>query len=460
MEIGTKAMDELLKMAQIDAPLWRRSSEGDWYILNEEEYVKMYPNDIHRKCEGYFTDATKKTGLVMLDSSSVVSILMNSDKWAETFPSMIKTASTKVVISSELKMMDAEFQVLSPLVPVRKVEFYRFCKRHDDGMWTVVDTPSLIIHEDSLAFPDYTRLASGCVVQDMPHGFSKVIWVEHVQYGESAIHHLYRSLIKAGIGIGAPRWIATFQRQLHRNILQKSYGVPIGNDTAMDANARRYLLKLAEFMTRAFCAVVCPSSAHYMDENLRITTSASMADSGEPVDTLVNVTTSLRLLQSPQSLFDFLCDKNIRQQWGLANIALQKEYHIATGEDGKNVSLLRPTIKGEKWMLQETRRDELGALVVIMPIDSLTVENVLKGEDFTNIPFVFSGFAIEPNLVPPFTPPTSRGPFYDAKALLLTMVKRNLVVHPEIVTHESMKKYSRIMKENVQRIKEGLNILD
>ncbi|CAI9770214.1 unnamed protein product [Fraxinus pennsylvanica] len=310
----------------------------------------------------------------------------------------------------------------------------------------------------------------------------RVIWVEHVRYGEYAIHHIYRVLIEDCMAFGAARWIATFRQQLHRNILQESSGVPIGNDTKVltffifshGCKCTETLVKASRAHDESLCAVFCPSSAPYMDENLRITQPvrawltgesqpalfASMVDSGEPVGTLVNVTTSLGLPQSPQSLFDFLCDENIRQQWGLANIALQKEYHIATGEDGNNVSLLRPTIKGEKWMLQETRRDELGALVVIMPIDSLSVENVLKGEDFTNIPLVFSGFAIKPNLVPPFAPPMSRGPFYDAKTSLLTMVKRNSVGHPEIVTHESMKKYSRIMKKNVQRIKAGLNILD
>lgn len=73
--------------------------------------------------------------------------------------------------------MHAELQVLSPLVPVREVNFLRFCKQHAEGVWAVVDVSVDSIRETSGAptFVNCRRLPSGCVVQDMPNGYSKVL---------------------------------------------------------------------------------------------------------------------------------------------------------------------------------------------------------------------------------------------------------------------------------------------
>lgn len=76
--------------------------------------------------------------------------------------------------------MHAELQLLSPLVPVREVTFLRFCKQHAEGVWAVVDVSVDAIREapggggSAPSFPSCRRLPSGCVVQDMPNGYSKV----------------------------------------------------------------------------------------------------------------------------------------------------------------------------------------------------------------------------------------------------------------------------------------------
>lgn len=76
--------------------------------------------------------------------------------------------------------MHAELQVLSPLVPVREVNFLRFCKQHAEGVWAVVDVSVDAIRDNSGAptFVNCRRLPSGCVVQDMPNGYSKVSSVQ------------------------------------------------------------------------------------------------------------------------------------------------------------------------------------------------------------------------------------------------------------------------------------------
>lgn len=74
--------------------------------------------------------------------------------------------------------IQAEFQVLSALVFVRQVKFLRFCKQHAEGVWAVVDVSIDTIQEGSQPREagNCRRLPSGCIVQDLPNGYSKVIY--------------------------------------------------------------------------------------------------------------------------------------------------------------------------------------------------------------------------------------------------------------------------------------------
>lgn len=71
--------------------------------------------------------------------------------------------------------MTAEFQVPSPLVPTRESYYVRYCKQHADGTWAVVDV-SLDNLRPSPAVR-CRRRPSGCLIQEMPNGYSKVIVV-------------------------------------------------------------------------------------------------------------------------------------------------------------------------------------------------------------------------------------------------------------------------------------------
>lgn len=74
--------------------------------------------------------------------------------------------------------MHAELQVLSPLVPIREINFLRFCKQLAEGAWAVADVSVDAIrenHSNPTANMKCRRLPSGCVVQDMPNGYCKVL---------------------------------------------------------------------------------------------------------------------------------------------------------------------------------------------------------------------------------------------------------------------------------------------
>ncbi|KAB2597626.1 homeobox-leucine zipper protein ANTHOCYANINLESS 2 [Pyrus ussuriensis x Pyrus communis] len=394
LELALAAMDELVKMAQTDEPLWLRSLEGGREVLNHEEYMRSFTPCIGLKPNGFVSEASRESGMVIINSLTLVETLMDS--------------------------MHAELQVLSPLVPVREVNFLRFCKQHAEGVWAVVDVSVDVIRDTSSAptFMNCRRLPSGCVVQDMPNGYSRVTWVEHAEYDESQVHQLYRPLLSSGMGFGAQRWVATLQRQSECQAILMSSSVPSRDHTAITTSGRRSMLKLAQRMTDNFCAGVCASTVHKwtklnagnVDEDVRVMTRESLDDPGEPPGVVLSAATSVWLPVSPQRLFDFLRDERLRSEWDILSNGgpMQEMAHIAKGQDpGNCVSLLRARAnanQGSMLILQETRIDAAGSLVVYAPVDIPAMHVVMNGGDSAYVALLPSGFAIVPD------GPGSRGP--------------------------------------------------
>lgn len=69
--------------------------------------------------------------------------------------------------------MYEEVQVLSALVPTRQVYMLRFCQQIEQGSWAVVDVSYDLPHQDTSSCKAQ-RLPSGCLIQEMPNGYSEV----------------------------------------------------------------------------------------------------------------------------------------------------------------------------------------------------------------------------------------------------------------------------------------------
>ncbi|KAB1998864.1 hypothetical protein ES319_D12G119300v1 [Gossypium barbadense] len=487
LELALAAMDELVKMAQTDEPLWIKNIEGGREMLNHDEYLRTFTPCIGLKPNGFVTEASRETGVVIINSLALVETLMDSNRWAEMFHCMIARTSTTDVISNgmggtrngALQLMNAELQILSPLVPVREVSFLRFCKQHAEGVWAVVDV-SIDTIKESTTFVTCRRLPSGCVVQDMPNGYSKVIWVEHAEYDESQVHQLYRPLLSSGVGFGAQRWVATLQRQCECLAILMSSTVPTRDHTAITASGRRSMLKLAQRMTDNFCAGVCASTVHKwnklnagnVDEDVRVMTRKSIDDPGEPPGIVLSAATSVWLPVSPQRLFDFLRDERLRSEWDILSNGgpMQEMAHIAKGQDhGNCVSLLRASAmnanQSSMLILQETYLDAAGSLVVYAPVDIPAMHVVMNGGDSAYVALLPSGFAIVPD------GPGSHGPISNGHVngntgggsssvggSLLTVAFQILVnsLPTAKLTVESVETVNNLISCTVQKIKAAL----
>lgn len=89
--------------------------------------------------------------------------------------------------------MTAEFQVPSPLVPTRESYYVRYCKQHGDGTWAVVDV-SLDNLRPNPAPRSCQRRPSGCLIQEMPNGYSKVCNYAHMYILDFACIRLIDSI--------------------------------------------------------------------------------------------------------------------------------------------------------------------------------------------------------------------------------------------------------------------------
>lgn len=87
LELAISAMDELIKMAQVDDPLWVTGLPGspNKETLNFEEYHSFLPG-IGMKPAGFVSEASRESGLVIIDNSvALVETLMDEVRTHTTF---------------------------------------------------------------------------------------------------------------------------------------------------------------------------------------------------------------------------------------------------------------------------------------------------------------------------------------------------------------------------------------
>lgn len=77
IDLALSAMDELMKMAQADSPLWIKCLGNEREILDHEEYDRI-TSCTGPKPAGFVTEATRETGIVIINSLALVETLMDA----------------------------------------------------------------------------------------------------------------------------------------------------------------------------------------------------------------------------------------------------------------------------------------------------------------------------------------------------------------------------------------------
>ncbi|KAL0406079.1 UNVERIFIED_CONTAM: Homeobox-leucine zipper protein MERISTEM L1 [Sesamum latifolium] len=229
IELAVAATEEVIRIAQVGEPLWVPSMDRNATLLNEEEYLRSFSRVFGLKLDGFKCEASRESVVVAMSAPNVIEILMDVEKWLNVFSGVVSRAKNMQVISTgvgenyneALQLMNAEFQVPSPLVPTRDSYFLRYCKQQvADNIWTVVDVSLDRLHS-APPLVACRRRPSGCVIQDMPNGYTKVTWMEHVEVEDGDVHNIYKPLITAGLAFGAKRWIAILDAHSQRLLKAK-----------------------------------------------------------------------------------------------------------------------------------------------------------------------------------------------------------------------------------------------
>ncbi|XP_020399989.1 homeobox-leucine zipper protein ROC8 [Zea mays] len=419
VDMATRAMDELIRLAQAGEQIWVQGMPGDAReVLDVATYDSLFakPGGAFRPPE-INVEGSRDSGLVFMSAVALVDVFMDTNKWMEFFPGIVSKAQTVDVLvnglcgrSESLIMMYEELHIMTPVVPTRELSFLRYCKQIEQGLWAVADVSLDGQRDAHYGVPSRSRrMPSGCLIADMSNGYSKVTWVEHLEIEHMLpINVLYRNLVLSGAAFGAHRWLAALQRACERFASLATLGVPHHDVAGVTPEGKRSMMRLSQRMVSSFCASLSSSPLQRWtllsgttDVSVCVSTHRS-TDSGQPNGVVLSAATSIWLPVPGDHVFAFVRDENARSQWDVLSHGnqVQEVSRIPNGSNpGNCISLLRGLNANQNSMLilQESCADASGALVVYSPIDIPAANVVMSGEDPSGIPLLPSGFAILPD---------------------------------------------------------------
>ncbi|XP_073284108.1 homeobox-leucine zipper protein HDG11-like [Primulina huaijiensis] len=495
-EMATNAMNEFIRLLQSNEPLWVKSTTDGREILVSENYERFFPRpNSHLRNPEARMEASRASGVVIMNGLALVDKFMDVDKWVEMFPTIISRATTICVISSgilgsqsgTLQLMYEELQMLTALLPIRQLYFLRLCQEIKQGTWAVIDVSYDLPQQESQFTSSCKahKLPSGCLIQEMPNGYSKVSWMEHWEIEDKVpVHGLYRDLIRNGVAFGAERWLSTLQRISERSaclMVTGSSTTDFGGGVTSSAEGKRSMVKLAQRLVKSFCSSINPSNGQQWTTISRLNefevraTSHKSTDPGQLSGVVLCAAATLWLPVSPQNVFNFLRDERTRPQWDVLSNQnpVQEVAHIANGSDpGNCISVLRAFNAGQNntLILQESCIDASGSLIAYCPVDIPAIEIAISGDDPSYIPLLPSGFTISPSGQPNHLhsaegggdgASTSSTPVIatESSGSLITVIFQILVsgMQSSGMTAESVATINNLIGNTVHQIKSALN---
>ncbi|KAL3519750.1 hypothetical protein ACH5RR_017899 [Cinchona calisaya] len=350
IEISISAMEELIRMVEIESPLWISTMDDRKNFLNEDAYYNMFSKAIELKPAGFNIEASKETVVVLMNHLNLVEVFMDMDKWLSIFANIISRGLVLEVIStgSEHGNFDGTLQMIT--------------------------------------------------------------WVEHVIVQDEGDNYLGKPFVELSLAFGAQRWLSILARQCERLTGEMMINFSLDDiDTVLiTPEGRKNILKLSEKMVIGFCGGVTSSTAQaWLKQSknaigqIRIMTKKKLNDLIKPFGVVLSVTTSFWLPVTHKLVFDFLRDVNNLAKWdALFNFGdIQEMFHISNvNKVGNFVSLSRVanSSQGNMLILQECCTHPTGSYIVYAPVDELTINLLLAGGNPDHVAILPSGFTIYP----------------------------------------------------------------
>ncbi|XP_049406712.1 homeobox-leucine zipper protein ROC8-like [Solanum stenotomum] len=416
-ETVVASMNEMLELLKMNDPIWVDSSSDVRSLIHREGYERPFPNQVQPyQTSNARIESSKDCGIVSMTAIELIDNFLDPVKWMNLFPTIVTKARTIKVLDSgtwrgSIQLMYEKLHILSPLVEARDFFFIRCCRQLDPTTWIMMDVSYDIFNEIQSGVPSYSwKFPSGCAIQDMGNGQSKVTWVEHVQvYEKYQVNRIFRNLLCGRETYGAKRWIVTLQRMSERYSFAMGATCPTRHDfkgVFHDPEGLKNTIQVSQRMVKSFFEILS------MTDKLDFPTSSQLnrGDSisirkneeiTQPKGFIAIAATSLWLPFSFQDVFNFFKDDKTRSQWDIltgGNNMIELDRVLTGTFPGNNITIIQPcNMHKEMLMLEETSIDEMGAFLVYAPIELRAITSIVNGGDATKVPILPSGIIISPD---------------------------------------------------------------
>ncbi|KAK8537004.1 hypothetical protein V6N12_043185 [Hibiscus sabdariffa] len=196
-DIAANAMEEMLRLLQSNEPLWIKSTNDGRDVLNLETYERIFPRpNTHFKSPNVRIEASRDSGVVIMNGLALVDMFMDSNKWVELFPTIVSIAKTIEVISARmmgtqsgsLQLMYEELQNVREVCLSNGIKHVnpgsrgsnsisRWQEKHDEAcsknattFWLPVSPQNVFsFFKDERTRPQWDVLSNGNAVQEVAH---------------------------------------------------------------------------------------------------------------------------------------------------------------------------------------------------------------------------------------------------------------------------------------------------
>ncbi|KAK7257331.1 hypothetical protein RIF29_31217 [Crotalaria pallida] len=410
------AFNKLLKIANAGEPLWKPLKGHEFQVMDKIEYLKVYGSELEKYKEVLNnqaespeipTPAKKKiprehvkvegsraVEVIKMSSIDLVSLFMDVNQWSTTFSNIVSRAAFLGIMANgveggydgRVQVMSAELQLPTPLVATWEFAFGRYSKKVASDTWLITDFPM-----DKFIDPSekvFQRKVSGCLIQEMPNGYSKVTWVERMIADGSKLMniHQFQPFVYSGLAFGATPWLASLVRSIEFSETLKAENTLTDHGTKLPEEGRAGFLNLAGSMMRTFHADISGTSSKRWLKitnpfggslDMRVRVKSIKQDIGKPEVATLFFATSIQVLGSPLQLFDFFRAENTIQKKTILD------------EDQSEV---------DTYYLQESCMYSSGSYyVVYSPVEKHALSKILNGGDPNKVVIEPSGFVFLPD---------------------------------------------------------------
>ncbi|PWA98544.1 Homeobox domain-containing protein/START domain-containing protein [Artemisia annua] len=374
-KIASDAIAELLTLCQGNEDLWAKDQITGKDVLVQHQYNVLYPKSVYHNGSRGFCDCK-------MDDKDLA-YMLSQENWCEVFPNMVAKEKMIQILSpldsedpdGSLFLIYKEYQLTpTKLSANRKLIVFRTCKKIDQG-WIVAEVTHEHNQNESAYQPNCQRLPSGCLIEPITNGFSRVTWVEHIE---------------GGVAFGVTEMLSCLERTCERKSIEEATRA-IENPSFQDKE-KSILMRLGHTMVKGLFDQIGPNE----DENSIFPSFDDFTTFYKVNDEVVGgAVMSFIVTQSPDFVLEILGNVKIRHEWDHL-MGFRKLHPIVcypTAEDTRNTVSLSKMDDEDIMLIQEVTVERARSLVVWSTLPRDASYRISLGEE-TDIPLLVSGFVI------------------------------------------------------------------